>query len=310
VPRVDLHAHVITPRYGSTLTGRSFPPQTVDGLRRFMDGYEIDAAVVSMGGALQSCTADVARLGNEELAELVRAEPSRFGALAIVPFTTENPGGALAEIEYALGVLGLDGVALFSNHHGAYLGEPAWEEVFAELDRRHAYAFVHPAAPPTGAVLARYPPWLFEYPFDTTRALANLIYSGTLERYPRLRLQFAHLGGAAPFLAHRLASLAAREPEQATEAPAGALAYLGRQWYDTGLSNNRVALASTLEVAMAERVVFGSDWPYLAPRPGRDPSDDFELLDPDLRARIDGENAAGLVPRLLGQAAGRYVGGR
>jgi predicted TIM-barrel fold metal-dependent hydrolase len=305
VPRIDLHAHVITPRYGATLSGRAFPPQTVEGLTRFMDRYEIDAAVVSMGGALQARTTGAARLGNEELAELVRREPDRFGALAVVPFTATDPSGAVSEIEYALDTLGLDGVALFSNHNGAYLGEPASEELFAELDRRRAYAFVHPAAPVAGAALARYPSWLFEYPFDTTRALANLIYQGTLERYPFVRLQFAHLGGAALFLAHRLASLADREPEKATEAPAGVLAYLSRQWYDTGLSNNRAALASTLKVASPERVVFGSDWPYLAPRSGRDPSEDFELLDPRIRARIDGENAAALVPRL---APHRYLG--
>jgi predicted TIM-barrel fold metal-dependent hydrolase len=268
-----------------------------------MERYEIDAAVVSMGGALEARTTDVARLGNEELAELIRAEPGHFGAVAIVPFTPEDPGVALREIEYALDTLGLDGVALFSNHGGAYLGEPAWEDVFAELDRRGAYALVHPAAAPTGAALARYPRWLFEYPFDTTRALTNLIYRGFLERYPRVRLQFAHLGGAAPFLAHRLASLADREPEKATGAPAGALAYLRRQWYDTGLSNNTVALASTLQMATVDRVVFGSDWPYLTARAGRDPSDDFEQLDPETRARIDGQNAAALVPRLASRTS-------
>lgn len=298
VPRVDLHAHVLTPRYQATLASRSFPPQTVDGLRRFMEQYEIDATVVSMGGALEARSTDVARLGNEELAELVRAEPGHFGALAIVPFTAGRPDGALAEIAYALDVLKLDGVALFSNHHGAYLGEPVWEEVFAELDSRRAYAFIHPGAPPSGASLARYPPWLFEYPFDTTRALANLIYRGVLERYSRVRLQFAHLGGAALFLAHRLASLADREPGRAADAPAGALAYLRRQWYDTGLSNNTVALASTLKVARLERIVFGSDWPYLAARPGHDPTEDFELLDRETRERIDSGNAAALVPRL------------
>jgi 6-methylsalicylate decarboxylase len=54
--------------------------------------------------------------------------------------------------------------------------------------------------------LADHPVWLYEFPFDTTRALANLAYSGTLERWPAIRLQLAHLGGAAPFLAHRLAA--------------------------------------------------------------------------------------------------------
>ena len=169
-----------------------------------------------------------------------------------------------------------------------------------------AYAFVHPATPPTGLVLPHYPRWLFEYPFDTTRALANLIYSGALERYPHIRLQFAHLGGTSLFLAHRLASLADREPEKATLAPAGVLQYLRSQYYDTGLSNNTVALASALEATTLDRVVFGSDWPYLAQPPGNDPSDDFARLDPADRARIDAGNARALVPRL---AAGLAASG-
>jgi predicted TIM-barrel fold metal-dependent hydrolase len=305
VRRIDLHAHLLTPGYAATLRPSPRPPQTLDGLERFMERYEIDAAVVSMGNALEARTAEAALTGNEELAELLRRAPSRFGALAIVPFTADDPELAAAAVVYALDELELDGVALFSNHRGAYLGEPVWNAVFAELDSRHAYAFVHPATPPTGNVLERYPPWLFEYPFDTARALANLIYSGTLERYPQIRFQFAHLGGTALFLAHRLASLADREPDKATQAPAGALAYLRRQYYDTGLSNNTAALASTLKVTDLEHVVFGSDWPYLAQPPGADPTEDFGLLPDADRAKIDALNAAALVPRLADQLRGR-----
>lgn len=296
--RIDFHVHVLTPRYEETLPPFPRPPQPVDGYKRFMERYGIDAAVLSMGGALEARSASAARMGNEELAEVVRAEPNRFGALAILPFTAAGPDAAAAEVGYALDTLGLDGVALFSNHAGSYLGAPAWDAVFAELDRRGAYAFVHPATPPSGLVLPQYPRWLFEYPFDTTRALANLIYTGAFERYPNIRLQFAHLGGTSLFLAHRLASLADREPEKATEAPAGVLAYLRRQYYDTGLSNNTVALASTLAVTTLDRIVFGSDWPYLAQPPGNDPSDDFSKLEPADRERIDAGNAAALVPRL------------
>jgi predicted TIM-barrel fold metal-dependent hydrolase len=299
MPRIDLHAHVITPRYGRTLRAGRRPSQTVELLERFMDRHQIDAAVVSMGGALQVETAEAARTGNEELAELIRAQPSRFGALAIVPFTAGDPDVATAEAAYALDTLGLDGVALFSNHAGSYLGDPEWEGMFSELDRRGAYAFVHPAAAPTGPVLPAYPPWLFEYPFDTTRALTNLIYSGTLDRHRHVRLQFAHLGGTAMFLAHRLASLAAREPAKAAGVPCGALRQLARQYYDTGLSNNMVALASTLRVTTLEHVVFGSDWPYLAEPERLDPTEDLDRLDRLDRERIDGHNAVALVPRLV-----------
>jgi 6-methylsalicylate decarboxylase len=296
--RIDVHAHVITPRYEDTLSSVRRPAQTVDGYKRFMERYGIDAAVVSMGAALEARTGAAARTGNEELAELVRAERQRFGALAIVPFNAQDPDVALNEIVYALDVLALDGVALFSNHAGSYLGDPAWDDLFAELDRRRAYAFVHPAVASNGVALEHYPPWLFEYPFDTTRALVNLIYGGALERYPHVRLQFAHLGGSALFLAGRLASLADREPEKAILAPRGAVEYLRRQYHDKGLSNNTAALASALQVTSVDHVVFGSDWPYLALPAGNDPTDDFDQLDADARAKIDADNVAALVLRL------------
>jgi predicted TIM-barrel fold metal-dependent hydrolase len=108
----------------------------------------------------------------------------------------------------------------------------------------------------------------------------------------------SHLGGTAPFLAHRLASLEAREPERATRAPAGALAYLRRLYYDTGLSNHDLPVRPTVELAGPERIVFGTDWPYADLPPEGDPAPGLDGLGPDLRARIDAANAAALVPRL------------
>ena len=183
----------------------------------------------------QGLADELARLVNERTAEHVRGAPGRFAGLAVLPLPDVDR--ALAELRYALDDLGLDGVALLSNVGGTYLGDRAWDPLFDELDRRGAYVFLHPTAAPGAPPLPEHPIWLYEFPFDTTRAVANLIYSGTLERCPRIRLQVSHLGGTAPFLAHRLASLEAREPERAARAPAGALAYLRRLYYDTGLSN-------------------------------------------------------------------------
>ncbi len=304
MPRIDLHAHVLTPGYERTLSARRRPPQTVAGYEAFMERYEIDAAVVSMGGALESREPTTARIGNEELAELVRDRPERFGALAIVPFDPARPEIAAAEAVHALDSLGLDGVALFSNHQGVYLGDPVWDELFAELDRRGAYAFVHPAVPPTRPVLEQYPDWLFEYPFDTTRALTHLIYTGALDRHPNIRFQFAHLGGTAMFVAHRLNSLIAREPEKAVNTSATVMDHLAGQYYDTGLSNNMVALAATRAVVGLERIVYGSDWPHLAQPPGSDPTEDLDRLPALDRASIDSQNAAALVPRLAAATSG------
>ncbi len=187
---------------------------------------------------------------------------------------------------------------LLSQVAGTYLGDPSLEPLMAELDRRAAYVFVHPTFPPNGQPLP-HPIWLYEFPFETTRAIANLIYSGAFERHPNIRWQFAHLGGTAPFIAPRLASLAEREPEQAASAPAGALAYLSRQYYDTGLSNHQIAVESALQVAPFEHVVFGTDWPYLALPEGGDVAPGLSYLGAERRALLEGEHASALVPRLF-----------
>ena len=140
--------------------------------------------------------------------------------------------------------------------------------------------------------------WLYEFVFDTTRAVVNLIYSGTLERCRRVRLQVAHLGGTAPFLAHRIASLADREPERAGLAPSGALALLARLWCDTGLSNHRTAVEAAASIVPLSQIVFGTDWPYAALPDTGDPAPELSYLGAE-RAAVDAGNAGRLVPRLL-----------
>jgi predicted TIM-barrel fold metal-dependent hydrolase len=305
--RIDMHAHVISPGYLAGLRGPDggappLPPATLEGLEAMLARYDIDAAVISPGppGVFfgdQGRANELGRTVNEELAAIARAAPSRFAALATLPLP--DPGAAVAELGHALDRLGMDGVWLLSHVAATYLGAPEWEPLYAELDRRGAYVFVHPAFPPFPPPL-EHPVWLYEFPFDTTRAIANLIYGGTFERYPRIRFQFAHLGGTAPFLAHRIASLADREPERATAAPAGALGYLRRQWYDTGLSNHALAVRGALEVTTPDRVVFGTDWPYAAlPDDGGDPAPELDALGAAVRRQVDAGNAAALVPRLV-----------
>jgi predicted TIM-barrel fold metal-dependent hydrolase len=304
--RIDAHAHVIAPRYLEAITPRggpppALPPATVAGLEAMMLDYGIESAVVSIGppgafGPDQDRINEVARTANEELAEIVSGAADRFAGLAVLPLP--DPGAAVAEIGYALDTLGLDGVSLFSNVAGVYLGDPRWEPVLADLDRRGAYVFLHPGVPPVPPpLLSDHPVWLYEFPFETTRALANLIYAGALDRHRNLRLQAAHLAGTAVFLAHRIASLADREPQRAGGAPEGAIAYLERLFYDTGLSNHMLPLATTRELVGLEQIVFGTDWPYAAlPAPG-DPAPEFSALTDSERAALDRSNALTLVPR-------------
>lgn len=309
--RIDLHAHVMPAAYRDLLVlpnGNPYPapPARLDDLTEMMGRYGIDAAVISTGPPGASLgdpgrARETARAANESIATIVRGDPTRFAGLGLLPLPDVD--AAVQELTHALDDLSLDGVMLLSNVAGCYLGDPRWQPLYEELDRRGTYAFVHPAMPPHPLPLGeQHPVWLYEFTFETTRALANLIFSGTLERYPGIRLQFAHLGGTAPFLAHRLASLADREPDRAQQAPAGAVEYLRRQHYDTGLTNNRPAIEATWAVAPLEHIVFGTDWPYAAlPAAGADPAPDLGFLSAEDREAVDHRNAAALVPRLTGQ---------
>jgi predicted TIM-barrel fold metal-dependent hydrolase len=306
--RIDSHAHVLPKDYIDAIPepGGNLPKPpivSVEMLADMMGRYAIDRAVVSVGPpglyfGDQSQANELARLVNETMASIRDSDPGTFAALGMVPLPDVD--AALAELAHLLDVQRLDGVILTSHVAGTYLGADAFEPLYAELDRRSAYVFLHPTIPANGVALA-HPAWLYEFPFDTVRALANLIYTGTFERYPNIRWQVAHMGGAAPFIAHRIASLTAREPHLAERAPAGALGYLARLYYDTGLSDNEIAVNATRLVAPFDHLLFGTDWPYLAlpdeSAPTHpDPTPGLAFLDGE-RAALDGVHVGALVPR-------------
>ena len=304
--RIDTHAHVHPPAYREALGDVPLPPMTLAAFEEAMERHEIDAAILSTGppGAFLGPAADgreLARRANEGLAEIVSAQPRRFAAVGTLPLPDVD--AALEELGRVYDELELDGVLLLTNVAGTYLGDPAWEPLLRALDERNAYVFVHPGLPPHPLPLP-HPVWMYEFPFETMRAVTNLIYSGSLERHPSIRFQLAHLGGAAPFLAHRIASLADREPERAAQAPQGALAYLERLYYDTGLTNNAPALAATREVTSVDHIVFGTDWPYAALPERGDPAPDLDVLGEERRSAVEFANVAPLVPRLLAALAG------
>jgi predicted TIM-barrel fold metal-dependent hydrolase len=155
-----------------------------------------------------------------------------------------------------------------SNHGGRYLGDPVFDAVLAELNWRSAVVFLHPATPPSSPTPGL-PTFLLDYPFETTRAVATLLRTGSLERHANVRLVLAHAGGAVPYLVGRLAlgqapTRARALIERLAGVPVGEA--LGRLYYDTALSTGRPTLRALDALAGPERTVFGSDYPY-APEP-------------------------------------------
>jgi 6-methylsalicylate decarboxylase len=113
-------------------------------------------------------------------------------------------GRALAELAYALDDLRLDGVLLFSNARGVYLGDLRLAPLFDELQRRAAVVFVHPnPSPDPSAHALGLPDTLIDFTADTTRAVAQLHYGNTFARTSDVKYIFAHAGGTVPYLAKR-----------------------------------------------------------------------------------------------------------
>ncbi|TDB82280.1 amidohydrolase [Micromonospora sp. KC721] len=322
-PVIDVHHHVVPGFYRAVLEsagllrpipGVAYPDWSPATSLAMMDGLGIGAAVVSITEpGVHFADADLARRLarqlNEYLAGLVADTPTRFGAFAVLPLPDID--AALDELAYALDVLRLDGIGLLTNYRGEYLGDPAFEPVLAELDRRQVPTFLHPARPagrdqPTFDL----PASVYEFPFDTTRTIANLLYAGALDRYPGLRLIVAHAGGTVPFLAGRLADASVISPAVAHRLPADPVGALQRLYFDTALSANPYTLPSLHALADPGRVVFGTDFPFMpAEHAGQNWTRlcRFHAATPHLLDRIAGGNAGGLFPRLLPQATAHPV---
>ncbi|MEU3342570.1 amidohydrolase family protein [Streptomyces sp. NPDC006668] len=310
--RIDVHHHVIPPVYLQSLkeagvdnpiAGVDYPRWTADSDLEVMDRYGIQTAILSItapgvGFTGGQSAARIARQTNEFMAELIEKYPTRYGGFALIPLPDVD--AALAEIDYALGSLGLDGVGLFTHYQSTYLGDPEFDPVFAELVNRGAVAFVHPTIPPAADQPGfDLPPSLYEFPFETTRVAANLLYSGTLDRYPDLKLILSHAGGAVPYLAQRLTYASTIAASVASREPKDLIGSLRRLYYDTAMSANPHTLSGLSSFIGTERILFGSDFPFMPESTTAETVSGLDsFFNDEALADINRNNAVALFPRL------------
>jgi len=309
--RIDVHHHFIPADYREALAregveqggGAPIPAWDVSLAREVMDRNGIASAVASIPEfhvGKQPFSTRWARQCNEFLAKTISDDASRFGGFACIPLP--DVAAACAELEYALDTLRLDGALLMSSSGDRYPGDPAFEELFQELARRDAIVFIHPVMNPPGSDVPKLdlPNFLAEFVFDTTRCIANLLYSGTFERHPSIRYIVAHAGGTVPYLAWRL-SLGGLLPGLGDAVPKGPLHYLQRLYFDTALSASPYALAGLMQLVPPTQILFGSDFP-MAPELITEASisglADCPVLDRIALDTIERGSAISLFPRL------------
>ncbi len=199
----------------------------------------------------------LARLVNDAMAEAARAHPDRFVVLATLPM--QNPAAAVSEVERAVTELGCRGIYLGTNVRGKELTDVSFLPVFERIHALGVPIFLHPLNVIGAQRLANFHLHnLLGNPFDTAVAAANIIFSGLLDRLPKLDICLPHAGGALPYLIGRLNhGWKVRQECRALKQPPSS--YLRRFTYDT-ISHAPDSLNYLIELVGADRVMLGSDY--------------------------------------------------
>ena len=294
--KIDAFPHILPRRYFDRMIAAASGPASymqkrtagvpclydLDERFRVMDRFEGYVQVLTLSSppveALgdPALTRDLARLANDEMADLVRRYPDRFlGFAASLPMN--DPDAAVREAERATSDLDALGVQIYTNVNGLPLDDPRFEPLFARMAELDRAIWVHPART---ATMPDYPSenrskyelwWVFGWPYETAIFMSRLIFSGHLDRYPNLRILTHHAGGMVPHFAGRIGpgldQLGARTPEEDLGALARRLRKRPFDYYkmfygDTALFGAEHALRCAIEFFGVDHMLFGSDMPF------------------------------------------------
>jgi predicted TIM-barrel fold metal-dependent hydrolase len=297
--KIDVFCHVMPRAYAERLSSNGSDaaaanlrkrstevPAMVDLDLRFrqMDEFGDDyRQVISLPGppvddiGPPAVARELARMGNEGLAELVRRHPDRFaGFVACLPMGDVD--AAVAEIDHACGQLGALGAQIYTNVNGHPMDEPRFEPVYermAELDRM---LWVHPSR---NSSWPDYPTeqrsryelwWVFGWEYDTATFMGRIVFSGVLERHPTLKVLIHHGGSMVPHFAGRVGpgwdQLGARTPPDQRQdiehypLSRRPLEYFRMFYADTAMFGAQHAIRCSLDFFGVDHVLFASDSPF------------------------------------------------
>jgi aminocarboxymuconate-semialdehyde decarboxylase len=274
--RIDVHAHYWTEDYIDLLVDLGLPGAVAARGLGAGGGTELEARLRLMDRAgvemqvLSACpqlpygedgqkAARAASFVNDQYADLVQRLPDRFRAFAALPMPHLQE--SLREMGRALDELRMAGMAMNTTVLGRALVEPEYEPVFAELNRRGAVLYLHPAGNSAcSPLIANYHlTWMVGAPVEDTISIMHLITRGIPARYPDIKIINSHLGGALPMLLQRADDQYLWEAPDTPEPPSVAAR---RMWYDTVGHGHVPALRCAVDSFGADRLLLGTDFPY------------------------------------------------
>jgi uncharacterized protein len=330
VTKIDAFAHILPPTYAQRMEAITTGPTVSERILGYRPWIHEDPALIDLdarwrtidpfGDYRQILTLavppleelgdrgvalELARAANDELADLVREHPDRFaGFTAALPMN--DPQAAAAELDRAMGQLGALGAQLHSNVSGAPLDDPRFDVIFEVVTRHDGMLWIHPTRSP---IWSDYPVeersrygiwWSLGWPYETSVAMARLVYSGCFDRHPGLKVITHHAGAMVPHFAGRLAS-PIEDPDRdeiMSSLAADPMDYFRRFYADTAMFGASHAVRCAVDFFGADHVLFGTDMPLGGPTVVADTIADISSLGlpEDQEAAIFGGNAI----RLLG----------
>jgi len=204
---------------------------------------------------------ETSRFFNDHIADTVSREPEKFIGIGTVPL--QDVELAIAEMERCVHELKMPGLEIGSNINGLNLGDPSFFPFYKRAEELGCALFIHPWEMMGETQMQQYwLPWLVGMPAETSRAICSLIFSGAMEKFPNLRLAFAHGGGSFPLTIGRIEhGFNVRPDLVAIHNPNNPRNYIGKFWIDS-LVHDPKAMQYIIDVMGADKICLGSDYPF------------------------------------------------
>ena len=204
---------------------------------------------------------ETSRFFNDHIADTVSREPEKFIGIGTVPL--QDVELAIAEMERCVHELKMPGLEIGSNINGMNLGDPSFFPFYKRAEELGCALFIHPWEMMGETQMQQYwLPWLVGMPAETSRAICSLIFSGAMEKFPNLRLAFAHGGGSFPLTIGRIEhGFNVRPDLVAIHNPNNPRNYIGNFWIDS-LVHDPKAMQYIIDVMGADKICLGSDYPF------------------------------------------------